>query len=105
MHGALSNQKNKIATLKPPLHPHYDIIFVGELYFSTRRGCPRVLKLCMRSSITKITHIYLPKDSFSGGLEVSFFGEAVVIVIVVILRGLKQSQLPVWTWFEFDNNQ
>ena len=30
-----------------PFTPHYDI-FGGELYFSPRQGCPRVLKLCMQ---------------------------------------------------------
>ena len=46
LHAALSNQKNNIAPLNnfwyPPFTPHYDIL-VGELYFSPRRGCPRVL--------------------------------------------------------------
>jgi hypothetical protein len=66
LHGFLGNQKNNIPPVKkiliPPFTPHNDL-FEGELYFSSKTGCPRVLKLCMCPSVTKII-VLQPKKIF-----------------------------------------
>ena len=71
------------------------------------RGCGgRAKKISLHFIAEGVKKGYIQRNSLLDSLEVHFFGE-IVILVIVIVTGEKQSQLLVfWTWLglEFDNN-